>query len=159
MERIGRWRAMCPDLGLRSTFVVGFPGETGEDFALLLDWVREARLTRVGCFKYENVEGAASRALDGHVPEEMKAERYERFMAVQREVSAEVLASQVGKTLEVLIDEVDEDGATGRSAWDAPEIDGSVFIADAAGVKPGDIVRVRITDSDAYDLWAEPAAL
>ncbi len=158
LERIGRWRAMCPDLGLRSTFVVGFPGETGEDFALLLDWVREARLTRVGCFKYENVEGAASRALDGHVPEEMKAERYERFMAVQREVSAEVLASQVGKTLEVLIDAVDEDGATGRSAWDAPEIDGSVFIGDGAGLKPGDIVRAKITDSDEYDLWAEPAA-
>ncbi len=158
LERIGRWRAMCPDLGLRSTFIVGFPGETEEDFAFLLDWLHEARLTRVGCFKYENVEGAASRALDGHVPEEVKAERYERFMAVQREVSAEVLASQVGKTLEVLIDEADKEGATGRSAWDAPEIDGSVFIADAAGVTPGDIVRVRITDSDEYDLWADPAA-
>jgi ribosomal protein S12 methylthiotransferase len=158
LERIGRWRAICPDLGLRSTFIVGFPGETEEDFVFLLDWLREARLTRVGCFKYENVEGAASRALDGHAPEEVKAERYERFMAVQREVSAEVLASQVGKTLEVLIDEVDEEGATGRSAWDAPEIDGSVFIGDAAGVKPGDFVRVRITDSDDYDLWAEPAA-
>ncbi len=158
LERIGRWRAMCPDLGLRSTFIVGFPGETEEDFAFLLDWLHEARLTRVGCFKYENVEGAASRALDGHVPEEVKAERYERFMAVQREVSAEVLASQVGKTLEVLIDEADKEGATGRSAWDAPEIDGSVFITDAAGVTPGDIVRVRITDSDEYDLWADPAA-
>ncbi|MGC2628334.1 MAG: 30S ribosomal protein S12 methylthiotransferase RimO [Rhodomicrobium sp.] len=158
LERIGRWRAMCPDLGLRSTFIVGFPGETEEDFAFLLDWLREARLTRVGCFKYENVEGAASRALDGHVPEEVKAERYERFMAVQREVSAGVLASQLGKTIEVLIDEVDEEGATGRSAWDAPEIDGSVFIRGGAGVKPGDIVRVRITDSDEYDLWAEPAA-
>ena len=137
LERIERWRAMCPDLGLRSTFIVGFPGETGEDFEFLLDWLREARLTRVGCFKYENVEGAASRALDGHVPEEVKAERHERFMAVQREVSAEVLAAQVGKTLEVLIDEVDEDGATGRSAWDAPEIDGSVFIGDGEGLKPG----------------------
>ncbi len=113
LERIERWRAMCPDLGLRSTFIVGFPGETEEDFEFLLDWLREARLTRVGCFKYENVEGAASRALDGHVPEEVKAERHERFMAVQREVSAEVLATQVGKTLEVLIDEVDEDGAIG----------------------------------------------
>ena len=105
LERIERWRAMCPDLGLRSTFIVGFPGETEEDFEFLLDWLREARLTRVGCFKYENVEGAASRALDGHVPEEVKAERHERFMAVQREVSAEVLATQVGKTLEVLIDD------------------------------------------------------
>src|SRR5271165_7081964 len=110
LDRIKSWRAVCPDLGLRSTFIVGFPGETEEDFAFLLDWLREARLTRVGCFKYENVEGAASRELDGHVPEEVKAERYERFMAVQREVSEAVLASQVGKTVEVLIDEVDEDG-------------------------------------------------
>src|SRR5208337_3163271 len=128
LDRIQSWRAVCPDLGLRSTFIVGFPGETEEDFTFLLDWLREARLTRVGCFKYENVEGAASRDLEGHVPEEVKAERYERFMAVQREVSEAVLASQVGKTVEVLIDEVDEDGATGRSVWDAPDIDGSVFI-------------------------------
>ena len=155
LERIERWRAMCPDLGLRSTFIVGFPGETEKEFEFLLDWLREARLTRVGCFKYENVEGAASRALDGHVPEEVKAERHERFMAVQREVSAEVLATQVGKTLEVLIDEVDEDGATGRSAWDAPEIDGSVFIGDGEGLKPGDLIRATVTDSDDYDLWAE----
>src|SRR5208282_1026529 len=141
LDRIKGWRAVCPDLGLRSTFIVGFPGETEEDFTFLLDWLREARLTRVGCFKYENVEGAASRALDGHVPEEVKAERHERFMAVQCEVSAEVLASQVGKTIEVLIDEADEDGAIGRSAWDAPEIDGSVFIGDGAGLKAGDLVR------------------
>ncbi len=159
LERIERWRAMCPDLGLRSTFIVGFPGETGEDFEFLLDWLREARLTRVGCFKYENVEGAASRALDGHVPEEVKAERHERFMAVQREVSAEVLATQVGKTLEVLIDDVDEDGATGRSAWDAPEIDGSVFIGDGEGLSPGDLIRATVTDSDDYDLWAEIEAV
>ncbi len=155
LERIERWRAMCPDLGLRSTFIVGFPGETEKEFEFLLDWLREARLTRVGCFKYENVEGAASRALDGHVPEEVKAERHERFMAVQREVSAEVLAAQVGKTLEVLIDEVDEDGATGRSAWDAPEIDGSVFIGDGEGLSPGDLIRATVTDSDDYDLWGE----
>ena len=159
LERIERWRAMCPDLGLRSTFIVGFPGETEKEFEFLLDWLREARLTRVGCFKYENVEGAASRALDGHVPEEVKAERHERFMAVQREVSAEVLATQVGKTLEVLIDEVDEDGATGRSAWDAPEIDGSVFIGDGEGLKPGDLIRATVTDSDDYDLWAELEAV
>ncbi len=155
LERIERWRAMCPDLGLRSTFIVGFPGETEKEFEFLLDWLREARLTRVGCFKYENVEGAASRALDGHVPEEVKAERHERSMAVQREVSAEVLATQVGKTLEVLIDEVDDDGATGRSAWDAPEIDGSVFIGDGEGLKPGDLIRATVTDSDDYDLWGE----
>jgi ribosomal protein S12 methylthiotransferase len=156
LERIARWRAVCPDLGLRSTFIVGFPGETEADFSFLLDWLREARLTRVGCFKYENVEGAPSRALEGHVPEAVKVERYERFMAVQREVSAEVLAAQVGKTLDVLIDEVDEDGAVGRSAWDAPEIDGSVFIADGEGLKAGDLIRATVTDSDDYDLWAEP---
>ena len=155
LDRIKSWRAVCPDLGLRSTFIVGFPGETEEDFAFLLDWLREARLTRVGCFKYENVEGAASRDLDGHVPEELKAERFERFMAVQREVSEEVLAAQVGKTVEVLIDEVDEDGATARSAWDAPDIDGSVFIEEAEDLKPGDRIRATIIDSDDYDLWAE----
>ena len=155
LERIQRWRAACPDLGIRSTFIVGFPGETEEDFAFLLDWLREARLTRVGCFKYENVEGAASRALEGHMPEEVKAERYERFMAAQQEVSAEVLASQIGKTLDVLIDEADEDGATGRSVWDAPEIDGSVFVAGGEALKPGDSVRVKITDAGDYDLWGE----
>ncbi len=155
LERIERWRAACPDLGLRSTFIVGFPGETEEDFAFLLDWLRAARLTRIGCFKYENVEGAVSRDLEGHVPEELKAERFERFMTVQREVSTEVLASRVGKTVDVLIDEVDEDGAVGRSAWDAPDIDGSVFIEDGEGLKPGDRVRAAIIDSDDYDLWAE----
>src|SRR5208337_2065005 len=155
LERIQRWRAICPELGIRSTFIVGFPGETEEDFAFLLDWLREARLTRVGCFKYENVEGAASRALDGHVPEEVKTERYERFMAAQQEISAEVLASQIGKTLDVLIDEVDEDGATGRSAWDAPEIDGAVFVAGGEALKPGDAVRVKITEAGDYDLWGE----
>jgi ribosomal protein S12 methylthiotransferase len=158
LERIQRWRTLCPELGLRSTFIVGFPGETEEDFAFLLDWLREAQLTRVGCFKYENVEGAASRALDGHVPEEVKAERHERFMTVQREVSAGVLAQQVGKTLDVLIDEVDEDGATGRTAWDAPEIDGCVFIRQTEAAKPGDRLRATIIESDDYDLWAEPAA-
>jgi ribosomal protein S12 methylthiotransferase len=155
LDRIKSWRAVCPDLGLRSTFIVGFPGETEEDFDFLLDWLREARLTRVGCFKYENVESAASRELDGHVPEEVKAERYERFMAVQREISEEVLAAQVGKTVDVLIDGVDEDGATARSIWDAPDIDGSVFIEEAQDLKPGDRVRATIIDSDDYDLWAE----
>ncbi len=158
LERIARWRAVCPDLGLRSTFIVGFPGETEEDFAFLLGWLREARLTRVGCFKYENVEGAASRALGGHVPEEVKAERYDRFMAVQRGLSEEILALQAGKTLDVLIDEVDEDGAAGRTAWDAPEIDGCVFIREGEGLKPGDLIRATIIESNEYDLWAEPAA-
>jgi ribosomal protein S12 methylthiotransferase len=158
LDRIRRWRGICPDLGIRSTFIVGFPGETEEDFAFLLDWLREARLTRVGCFKYENVEGAASRSIEDQVPEEVKAERHERFMAVQREVSAEVLAARVGSTVDVLIDEIDEDGATGRTAWDAPEIDGGVFIDDAAGLKPGDSIRTVITDANDYDLWATVAA-
>jgi ribosomal protein S12 methylthiotransferase len=158
LERIKRWRAICPDLGLRSTFIVGFPGETEDDFALLLDWLREARLTRVGCFKYENVEGAASRALNEQVPEDVKSERFERLMAVQREVSAEVLASQAGKTIDVLIDEVNDDIATGRSAWDAPEIDGCVFVSKAEGLKPGDRIRATVVGSDDYDLWAEPSA-
>jgi ribosomal protein S12 methylthiotransferase len=155
LERIARWRSVCPGLGIRSTFIVGFPGETEEDFSFLLDWLREARLTRVGCFKYENVEGAPSRSLDGHVPEAVKAERHERFMAVQRQVSAEVLAGRAGKTIEVLIDEVDEDGATGRSAWDAPEIDGSVYLEQVEGLRPGDLIRARVIESDEYDLWAE----
>lgn len=158
LERIKRWRTTCPDIGLRSTFIVGFPGETEEDFSFLLDWLREARLTRVGCFKYENVEGASSRALEGHVPEEVKAERHERFMAAQRDVSAKVLAGRVGKTVEVLIDEVDEEGATGRSNWDAPDIDGSVFIEGGEGLAPGDLIRATITGSDEYDLWAEVAS-
>ncbi len=158
LARIERWRAICPDLALRSTFIVGFPGETDEDFDFLLDWLGEARLTRVGCFKYENVEGASSRTLDGHVPEAVKAERYDRFMAVQRDISAKVLGARVGKTLDVLIDEVDEDGASGRSTWDAPEIDGCVFISDAGGIKPGDRIRATITEADEYDLWAEAAA-
>ena len=142
---------------MRSTFIVGFPGETEEDFEFLLDWLASAA-QRVGCFKYENVEGAASRALGADVPGEVKAERYERFMAVQREVSAAVLASQVGKSSTVLIDEVDEDGATGRTAWDAPEIDGSVFVAGGEALKPGDIVRATNSKSDDYDLWGELAA-
>ncbi len=154
LDRIRRWRDICPDLGIRSTFIVGFPGETEDDFEFLLDWLREARLTRVGCFKYENVEGAASRSIDEQVPEEVKAERHERFMAVQQEVSAEVLATRVGAVVDVLIDEVDEEGATGRTAWDAPEIDGCVFIEDATDLAPGDRVRATVTDSDDYDLWA-----
>jgi ribosomal protein S12 methylthiotransferase len=153
LERIKRWRNICPDLGLRSTFIVGFPGESEADFEFLLAWLREARLTRVGCFKYENVEGAASRSLDTQIPEEVKAERYERFMAVQREVSADVLAARVGATVDVMVDEVDEEGATGRTAWDAPDIDGCVFLDGGIDLKAGDCIRATITDADDYDLW------
>jgi ribosomal protein S12 methylthiotransferase len=153
LERIARWREIVPDLAIRSTFIVGFPGETQEDFAFLLDWLKEARLARVGCFKYENVEGAASRGLEGQVPEEVKDERYERFMEMQKAVSAEVMAARLGQEIEVIIDEVDEDGAIGRSTWDAPDIDGSVFLEEADGLAPGDIVRVVVEETDEYDCW------
>ena len=158
LQRLARWREVCPDLAIRSTFIVGFPGETEEDFALLLDWLREAKLARVGCFKYEAVGGAPANALPGAVPEEVKEERWHRFMATQQEVSAALSAGRVGKTLDVIIDEVDEDGAIGRSMWDAPEIDGSVFLNGATGVKAGDIVQARVMHADAYDVWGELAA-
>jgi ribosomal protein S12 methylthiotransferase len=152
-ERIAKWRSVCPDLAVRSTFIVGFPGETEEDFSLLLDWLREARLNRVGCFKYEAVSGARANELEGAVPEELKEERWHRFMAAQQEISQDILANRVGTTIDVIIDEVDEDGALGRSKWDAPEIDGSVFLNGEQNVKPGDIVKAHIDSADDYDLW------
>jgi ribosomal protein S12 methylthiotransferase len=155
-ERIRRWRDVCPDLAIRSTFIVGFPGETEEDFAFLLDWLREARISRAGCFKYEAVEGAKANDLAGTVPEEVKEERWHRFMAAQKDVSAELLRDKVGSVIEVLIDEVDDEGAVGRSRWDAPEIDGSVFLNGERAAKPGDIVRTKVVAADDYDLWAEP---
>jgi ribosomal protein S12 methylthiotransferase len=157
LERIGRWRQICPDLAIRSTFIVGFPGETEEDFEVLLDWLREAKLNRVGCFKYEPVAGAAANALDGAVPEDVKEERWHRFMAAQQEVSREILAGRVGREIDVIIDEVDEEGALGRSVWDAPEIDGSVFLNGDTSVGAGDIVRATVVHADEYDLWAERA--
>ncbi len=155
MARIHRWREQCPDITLRSTFIVGFPGETESEFQYLLDWMSEAQLDHVGCFQYSPVEGAPANALEGAVPDEVKQERYDRFMAHQQAISTERLARKVGKEFDVLIDEVDEDGAVGRSSADAPEIDGSVFVDSAVPLKPGDMVRVRVTDSDEYDLWAE----
>jgi len=155
LERIRRWREICPDLAIRSTFIVGFPGETEEDFELLLDWLKEARLNRVGCFKYEAVEGAAANDLPGAVPEKVKEERWHRFMAAQQEISRDLMREKKGRTIEVLIDEVDEEGAIGRSPWDAPEIDGSVFLNGETRVKPGDIVRAKVVEADEYDLWAE----
>ena len=154
LERIKGWRDTCPDLAIRSTFIVGFPGETEEDFAFLLDWLKEARLNRVGCFKYEPVDGAAANALAGAVPEEIKEERWHRFMTVQQEVSRDLLRRQIGRMIDVLIDEVDEEGAMGRSPWDAPEIDGSVFLNGETSVRPGELVRGRIVEADEYDLWA-----
>ncbi|NQW83613.1 MAG: 30S ribosomal protein S12 methylthiotransferase RimO [Alcaligenaceae bacterium] len=155
MARIHRWREQCPDITLRSTFIVGFPGETESEFQYLLDWMSEAQLDRVGCFQYSPVEGASANALEGAVPDEVKQERYDRFMAHQQAISTERLARKVGKEFDVLIDEVDDEGAVGRSSADAPEIDGSVFVDSAVPLKPGDMVRVRVTDSDEYDLWAE----
>ena len=154
-ERIRRWRDVCPDLAIRSTFIVGFPGETEEDFAFLLDWLGEAKINRAGCFKYEAVEGAKANALAGAVPEEVKEERWHRFMAAQKQVSGDLLRSKVGSVIEVLIDEVDEDGAIGRSRWDAPEIDGNVFLNGAEGCKSGNVVRAKVVNADNYDLWAE----
>lgn len=155
LARIHRWREECPDLTLRSTFIVGFPGETESEFQYLLDWMSEAQLDRVGCFQYSPVEGAPANALEGAVPDEIKQERWDRFMAHQQAISTARLARKVGKEIEVLIDEVDEDGAIGRSSADAPEIDGCVYVESQATLKPGDKVRVRVTDSDEYDLWAE----
>jgi ribosomal protein S12 methylthiotransferase len=157
LKRIEGWRKIVPDLALRSTFIVGFPGETEEDFEELLGFVAEARLARVGCFKYEPVEGAAANALTGAVPEEVKEERWHRFMSAQQKVSAAIMKARVGREIDVLIDEVDEEGAIGRSAWDAPEIDGSVFLNGEVELKAGDMVRAKIVHADEYDLWGERA--
>jgi len=154
LERIARWRDICPELAVRSTFIVGFPGETEQDFAFLLDWLAEARLSRVGCFKYEDVHGAGANALSGQVPEEVKAERYARLMQHQQAISAMLLAGRVGKTIEVIVDEVDEEGAIARSHWDAPEIDGNVYLNGEASLKPGDRLSVMVDSADPYDLWA-----
>jgi len=155
LARIKRWREMCPDITLRSTFIVGFPGETDDDFEQLLDWLEEAQLDRVGCFTYSPVEGARANALPDHVDPEIAEERLERFMNVQARISEERLAKKVGKDIEILIDEVTEEGAVGRSSADAPEIDGLVFIDGATSLKPGQRVKGRVTDSDEHDLWAE----
>jgi len=152
LERIAKWRSICPDLTIRSTFIVGFPGETEEDFEYLLGWLKEAQLDRVGCFRYENVSSADSNALAGHVSEEIKQQRWERFMETQQEISAKRLKRHVGKTLPVLIDEVSETAAIGRSPADAPEIDGVVHVKLKGRVLPGSIIKVRIDSSDAYDL-------
>lgn len=153
LERIKRWREICPDLTLRSTFIVGFPSETEEDFQMLLDFLQEAKLDRVGCFKYSPVEGAAANELADQVPEEVKEERYHRFMQLQQQISAQRLQDKIGRELLVLIDEVDEEGAIGRSMADAPEIDGAVYLNGETGVKVGEIVKVKIENADEYDLW------
>ena len=155
LERIRRWRERCPDLALRSTFIVGFPGETEADFEEVLAFIEEADINRAGCFAYSPVEGAAANSLPDQIPEDVKQERLQRFMAAQEAVSARLLAEKIGSVLPVLIDEVDADtlAATGRTPYDAPEIDGVVHISDIDGAKPGDIVHVEIEDSDAHDLY------
>ena len=155
LERIKQWREICPDLTLRSTFIVGFPGETEEDFQLLLDFLKEAQLDRVGCFKFSPVEGAPATNMADQVPEDVKEERFHRFMQLQQEISANRLKQKIGKTLDVLVDEIDEEGIIGRSKADAPEVDGLVYVDNLSGinVKVGDVIKVTITNSDEYDLW------
>jgi ribosomal protein S12 methylthiotransferase len=158
LERLRGWREIAPDITIRSTFVVGFPGETEEDFQYLLDWLDEAQLDRVGAFRFEPVEGASANALPDPVPEEVKEERYARVMEKTAAISAAKLQAKVGRTLEVIIDEVGDDGATGRSQADAPEIDGEVFLRDAGHLKQGDIVEVEIEDADDHDLYGVPVS-
>ncbi len=157
LERIRRWREICPDITLRSTFIVGFPGETEQDFQLLLDWMQEAQLDRVGCFQYSPVEGAAANQLPDAVPDELKQERWERFMEAQAKISAQRLKRKVGKTLQVLVDAVEGKQAIARSHADAPEIDGSVIIENGASLRAGQLVQVKIKSADDYDLYARLA--
>jgi ribosomal protein S12 methylthiotransferase len=161
LDRIKAWRAIAPDLAIRSNFIVGFPGETEEDFEFLLDWLEEAEIDRIGCFEYEPVTGAPANDIEGIVPDEVKRDRYERLMEVAQDISAHVLSKKVGRTIDVLVDDVQPEmgRAVGRSKWDAPEIDGSVIIHEAEGIKVGDMVSVTVTDSDEYDLFGVPAAV
>jgi ribosomal protein S12 methylthiotransferase len=158
LDRIHKWRKICPDLALRSTFIVGFPGETEDDFEFMLEWLQEAQIDRAGCFKYEDVAGADSHHIEGHVPEDVKQERWDRFMEVQRQISDVKSNTKIGKTLSVIIDDVDgQGGADARSMADAPDIDGAVYLRDVAqDVKVGDILSVKIEDAEDYDLYGVP---
>jgi ribosomal protein S12 methylthiotransferase len=154
LAEIARWRAICPEIALRSTFIVGYPGETEEEFRHLLDWLDAAQLDRVGCFKYENVAGARSNALPDHVPEAVKEDRWHRFMERAQAISAAKLAAKVGSRTQVIVDTVDAEGATCRTTADAPEIDGNLFIDEGfEALKPGDILTVGIDEASDYDLW------
>jgi ribosomal protein S12 methylthiotransferase len=157
LARIRRWRDLCPDITLRSTFIVGFPGETEAEFEELLAFLEQAELDRVGCFAYSPVEGAAANALPGQLPEEVKEQRRARLMALQEKISARRLQRMVGRTITVLVDEVRPEGALARSSADAPEIDGVVHVAPARVLRAGEFVRVRVERADAHDLWAEVA--
>ncbi|HSX86280.1 MAG TPA: 30S ribosomal protein S12 methylthiotransferase RimO [Cellvibrio sp.] len=156
LDRIHKWRETCPEISLRSTFIVGFPGETEEDFQMLLNWLDEAQLDRVGCFEYSPVKGAAANELSGHVPDEVKKERWERFMEKQQAISAAKLQNKIGWEMDVLVDHVEDGVAIARSYADAPEIDGVVMIEGDYGLKPGDMLPVVIDAADEYDLWATP---
>ena len=154
LDEIAAWRATCPDITLRSTFIVGYPGETEEEFQTLLDWLDEAQLDRVGCFQYENVAGARSNALPDHVPDALKQERWERFMEKAQAISEAKLAAKVGSVQQVIVDSLDDQGATCRTKADAPEIDGNLFIDTGfEGLAPGDIVTVEVEEASEYDLW------
>ena len=158
LDRIAEWRAIRPDLAIRSTFIVGYPGETEAEFQHLLDWLREARLDRVGAFKYEDVAGARANALPDHVPEEVKEERWHRFMQTATEISETKLAARVGTRLRVLVDEVDAEAATGRTHADAPGIDGHLYVDEGfEGLAPGDFVEVRVDEAGEHDLWGRLA--
>jgi ribosomal protein S12 methylthiotransferase len=153
LERLRRWRELCPDLTVRSTFIVGFPGETEEDFAFLLDWLDEAQLDRVGCFRYEPVKGAAANDLGEAVPNEVKEERWHLFMQRQQAISARRLKRHVGTRQQVIIDEVGPTVAKGRSKGDAPEIDGAVHVSSRRPLRVGEFATVKIERADAYDLY------
>jgi ribosomal protein S12 methylthiotransferase len=157
LDHIAAWRAICPDITLRSTFIVGYPGETEAEFQTLLDWLDEAQLDRVGCFQYENVAGARANDLPDHVPDDVKAERFARFMEKAQAISEAKLAAKVGQTLDVIVDEIDDDGiAICRTKADAPEIDGNLFIDERSdGLSPGDIVTVEVDEASDYDLWGQ----
>jgi ribosomal protein S12 methylthiotransferase len=157
LQRIARWREICPDITLRSTFIVGFPGETDAEFEQLLEWMDEAQIDRAGCFKYEPVAGAPANALDNPVPEELKTERWNRFMERQQIISARRLKKKVGTRQQVIIDEIGPTVAKGRSKGDAPEIDGSVHVASRRPLRVGEIVTVKIERADAYDLHGTAA--
>jgi len=155
LARIHRWREQCPQLTIRSTFIVGFPGETEEDFEYLLQWLTEAQLDRVGCFQYSAVDGASANALPDPVPEDVKQSRWDRFMAHQQAISEKRLQQKIGREIDVLVDEINDEYAIARSSADAPEIDGVVCVSSTRTLSPGELVRVRVTDADPYDLWAE----
>jgi ribosomal protein S12 methylthiotransferase len=158
LDRLASWRKICPDIAIRSTFIVGFPGETDADFEYLLEWMRQARIERAGCFKYEPVSGAKANDLGlPQVPDEVKQERWERFMEAQQEISSEIFQGKVGREIDVLVDAIDDENeeAIARSPWDAPEIDGNVFLPGETDLKPGDMVRVRIVEAEEYDLVGE----